>query len=514
MGASTSAKPGGSGGSRLRSIAAAGACLSVAIVPFHAAALGHDRGSATVARSHQAADVPVALLQSTPAQGQDFKQLSGVSWANTAPGNTPGPVIDVDDSKRYQYLWGVGAAVTNSAAFVLSSDLDSEAREQTLRYIFGPPPHNAHLSFVRISIGGSDFNQGGERYSEDDLPPGRTDPKLTHFNLLHDRYMISILQQAMAINPNIRIIATPWTAPEWMKSNDSLTNDDFKGNFLTKYSAAYAQYFVKFIEGYRRAGIPIYAITVQNEPIKVPASHEGMNFPVQEASDFIRSYLRPALREARLNTRIFGLDESYNTRSYLKAELREAGGLSGIAWHCYTGDPDTVVPTFQPLTQVLSECANTLIHSPASDIMIDGIDDGESAGDLWNLALEPDGGPVVRPDTGCPGCQGVLVVDPATHQVTYSHDFYGLGEVGSMIQRGARRIAATRLGRAIVGPKNENRFAAGLDDMAYRNPDGTDVLVVFNSAMQPMPFSVRWRGRSFAYRLPAGATTAFSWRGR
>lgn len=477
--------------SRLRSFAAAGACLSVAIVP-----------------------VPVAVLQSNPTQGQHFASVSGVSLASAANGSTPGSVITVNDTKRYQYLWGVGAAVTNSSAYVLTHDLGSQARAQTLHYIFGPAPAGAHLSFVRISLGGSDFNEGGMRYSEDDVPPGRTDPKLTHFNLSHDRYMIAVLRQALAINPNIRIIASPWTAPEWMKSNDSLTNDKFKGEFLTKYSAAYAQYFVKFIEGYGRAGIPIYAITVQNEPIKVPASHEGMNFPVQQASAFIRSYLRPALRKARLSTRIFGLDESYAAAGYARDELQQAGGLAGIAWHCYTGNPDAVVPTFGPITQVLSECANTLIHSPASDIMIDAIDNGESGGDLWNLALEPDGGPVVPPDTGCPGCQGVLVIDPKTHQVTYSHDFYGLGEVGGLMKRGARRIAATRLGHSIVGPNNQNRFAPALDDMAFRNPDGSDVLVVFNNGSQTEQFSVRWRGRGFNYQLGPGATADFSWSAR
>jgi O-glycosyl hydrolase len=487
-----------------RSLLALATTLAVLVLVVTGPSIGQPGGSPEASLPWPAVEV----IQTDPSHNEYLARLPSLSFSAAAATSPSAPVISVDDTRRFQTLWGVGAAITNSAAWVLTR-ANAQTQRMILDRTFAPPPEGAHYGFVRLPIGGSDFNAGGIRYSEDDMPPGATDPGLAHFNLSHDKHMIRVLQVALRLNPGLRIIASPWSAPGWMKTNDSLDDVGFRGRLLPEYRGAYANYFVKFVEGYRRAGIPVYAITVQNEPINVPASYEGMNVPPGEAGSFIRLYLRPALRAAGLHTRVFGPDESYQQAPYARTEGQAAGGLDGIAWHCYTGNPDTTMPSFRPMTQVVSECSNTLIRSPGSEIMIDAFNGGASAGALWNLALYPDGTPVIEPDTGCPGCHGVINIDPSGHPVTFSNDFYGLGQVGELIEAGARRIAATRLGHFVL--KRGNRFAAGLDDVAFHNPGGGDVLVVYNNAEYAEPFRVKWRKWHLDYTLSAGATVSFEW---
>jgi glucosylceramidase len=296
-----------------------------------------------------------------------------------------------------------------------------------------------------------------------------------------------------------------------MKTNDSLADDGFAGSLKPEYYATYAQYFVKYLRGMAHAGIPIYAITAQNEPVKVPAGYQGMFFPEPAEAYFIRRYLRPALRVAELPTKIYGADESWDQASYAGLENYQAGGLAGIAWHCYTGNPDHVMPTFAYTLQVITECAPSLIRAPIGALIDNIFNDGAAAAALWNIALDPAGGPVVPPNSGCQGCAGLLTIRPAKHTVTYNRAFYQLAQFGHFIEPGARRIAATRLGH-FDDDTSTDRATTGLHDVAIANPDGSNVLVLYNNSTHAQPVKVVWHDMSAIVSIPASATTTLRWR--
>lgn len=474
--------------------------LGSAMVPATRAARRHARAAASPA---------VSLFETGPSAAPGFPQRASLAFT-TAPLGAGTGVIRVDDRRRLQPVYGVGAALTNSAADLIEHGLSARTRAALIASLFAPT--QAGLVFIRISIGGSDFNAGGRRYSEDDLPPGLTDPGLRHFSLRNDRNTIAVLQLALKHDPHLRILASPWSAPAWMKTNHSLTDAQYNGTLLRRYYPSYARYFVKFIQGYLRAGVPIWGLTVQNEPLKVPATYEGMRFAARDEAVFIRDYLAPALRRAHLQTHIFGLDGSWTGAVYARAESRLAPGLAGVAWHCYGGNPDTVMSSFATTVQILSECATSLIRVPVSSLAANMFNDGASAVTLWSMAEDPSGGPVVPPNQSCHGCRGLVVIDPRTGAVTYNEEYYALAQFGRFLRPGARRISATRLGRFSTTAGGDHA-SPGLHDVAFRNPDGTDVLVVYNNDSALRRFAVVWHGRNLVALLPPSWTATLTWHG-
>ena len=224
------------------------------------------------------------------------------------PGGSTNLTISVDPSRSYQTMDGFGASITDSSADVLYR-LDRRNRDATMRRLFSTTEGNG-LSFLRQPMGASDF-VAGDFYTYDDLPPGRTDYDMRRFSIAHDRAQIlPLLRQALALNPRLKVIGSPWSPPAWMKTNRSLIG----GRLIDdpRIYAAYARYFVKFVEGYERAGVPVYAVTVQNEPQnRNPSGYPGMDLPVAQEAKLIVAVGR-AFREARLDTKIFGYDHNWS----------------------------------------------------------------------------------------------------------------------------------------------------------------------------------------------------------
>jgi glucosylceramidase len=203
------------------------------------------------------------------------------------------PVIHVDEAHRYQAIRGFGAAMTDTSAWLLNQ-LPAATRATVMEKLFGAA--GIHLSFIRLPIGASDFTARGVPYSYDDLPPGRSDPGLIRFSIAHDRaYILPALREMLTINPEVQILASLWSAPGWMKANGSLDNLRERGTVLPSAYGALARYFVRFIEAYASAGVPVQAVTPQNEP-GLPTGFPGMSFPEPTEARFIAHYLAPALR--------------------------------------------------------------------------------------------------------------------------------------------------------------------------------------------------------------------------
>ena len=414
------------------------------------------------------------------------------------------PTIDVDEGQQFQQMEGFGAAVTDSSAWLMYTQMSTSQRNDLMKRLFDPV-NGIGINFVRVPMGASDFSVNGP-YSYDDLPPGQSDPTLAKFSIKHDMaYILPLLKQALALNPSLKLVASPWSPPAWMKTNGSMLGT-FNGESGTLISSDYgplAQYFVKFIQAYQAQGVPIYALTPQNEPDFAPDSYPGMLFPAGDESNFIKTYLSPALKQVGLHTRIIPYDHNWDNPDYAKTLLGDPAtnqDIAGIAWHCYVGSPTAMsaIHALYPTKDVYeTECATGAAVTPIStdDLLIQSVQNWAKAVELWNIALEANHGPH---NGGCPDCLGVVTVDPGTGNVVYSNDYYLIGHFSKFVVPGAYHIGGGALGT--------------LSDVAFKNPDGSKVVVVYNDDFLSRTFNVRWNGSQFfSYTLPAGATVTFKW---
>jgi glucosylceramidase len=425
------------------------------------------------------------------------------------------PVIKIDDHARFQKIIGFGGAMTDSSAWLIQDELTAWQRDRILRELFSPT-RGIGLNVTRVPIGASDFTAQGAPYTYDDQPPGQSDPGLEHFSIAHDtRYIIPALTEMLAENPEIRIISTEWSPPAWMKANDQLNDIDAAGTLRAQDYQPLAQYFVKFIQAYQELGVPIWAITPENEPGS-SAQFPSMWLPEPNEAQFITQDLIPALSQARLHPRIYGMDGTKLAYAEGLEQSPAASHLAGMAWHCYgdgsqnMGDFHRSYPTVVNLT---TECSPGIIPYNAAEATLSALNNSASLVQLWNLALEPQGGPVEPPNSGCRGCSGLVVVNPSTHQAKLRLNYYQLGQFSEFIKRGAHRVAATRfVGEFTSAARPHYGVTAGLDDAAFLNPGGLRVLVVYNNSPVERYFAVKWDAQMFQYKLPPKAIVTFTWR--
>ena len=424
-------------------------------------------------------------------------------------------VIRVDDRRRYQRITGFGAAMTDSSAWLLHEQLSPPARAAVLRRLYAA--RGIGLRFARVPMGGSDFTKDGVPYSYADLPPGRSDPALATFSVAHDdAYIVPVLRQVRAIEPRATILATPWSPPGWMKSNGALDNLDNRAQLLPSAFQPLADYFVRFLKAYASRSIRVDAVTPQNEP-GLQSHYPGLNWPEPGQSRWIASNLAPALRAAKLDTRIYGFDYLWSAdpaASRLTAHPAVARAIAGVAWHCYYGNPQAMTRLHQRvprLEQIVTECSPGIAPGPSGELLIASLRNWSSAVMLWNVALDPSGGP--KQEGACRGCGSLVTVDGRSDTVRYTRDYYQLGQASSYIRPGARRIGSNTFVTYNSTTLNHgpNYATAGLDNAAFANPDGSKVLLVFNNSPRSQRFTVKSRGRSFTHRLPSQAMTTFTW---
>jgi glucosylceramidase len=440
-------------------------------------------------------------------------------------GGSDALTITVDPSRRYQTMDGFGASITDSSAHVLAR-LSRPARDAAMRSLFSAD----RLSFLRQPIGASDF-VAGDFYTYDDRPAGRTDYRMRHFSIRHDRKeILPLLRQALRLNPELKVMATPWSPPAWMKTNQSLIG----GRLIDspRIYAAYARYFVKFVRAYERAGVPIYALTVQNEPQnRKPRGYPGTDMPVAQEAKLIEA-LGPALRAAHLRTKLLGYDHNWSEHpddvastppgedpetEYPSDLLSSPAGrwLAGTAMHCYAGDPSRQTELHYKFPDKgiwFTECSGSHGASdPPAQVFGDTLkwharnlvlgvtrNWGKTVVN-WNLALDPSGGPH---NNGCDTCSGVVTVGPG-QTVTENAEYYTLGHLARFVRPGAARIASTSFGTT--------GWNGQIMDVAFRNRDGSTALVVHNENDDPRSFAVAQGGSSFEYTLPGGALATFVW---
>ncbi len=457
----------------------------------------------SASRVHAAGPTVGVWLTTTDGQNTITPQ----SDVNFAPDSgTSDRTIDVNDGQQYQQMLGFGAAITDTSAYLIANKMNATQRNAAMRALFDAN-NGIGVSFVRIPMGSSDFTatpaNAPATYSYDDQPAGQTDPTLANFSINHDLpYIIPTLKQALQTNPSLTFMANPWSAPAWMKSNTSMIGG---GTLNPSAFEPFAQYFVKFIQAYQAQGVPILAITPNNEP-GVASNYSSMIFPAGDETNFIKNNLGPALANANLGSKIWAYDWNWDNTDYASTVLNDASASSyvdGIAWHCYAGIAaamTTVHNAFPAKNQYETECSTgpTGIAGNAIDVAMRSTQNYARTVELWNLALDTNGGP--KMGTGCEGCTGLVTIDQATGNFSYTPNYYQLGQFSKFVPPGAYHIGSNSYG--------------DLEDVAFKNPDGAKVVVVHNNASSPTTFKVRWDGaQSFTYTVPAGGIVTFKWSG-
>lgn len=421
----------------------------------------------------------------------------------SAHSSLPADVV-IDVHKKYQAMIGFGAALTDSSAWLLQNKLNEPQRNALLHELYGPPP-NLNLTMMRLTIGASDFSL--KPYTLDDLPFGQVDPQLQHFNVtsnLHD--VIPTVRKVLSIDPKLRIVASPWSAPAWMKTSESLIG----GDLLEQYESAYADYLVKYLDTYRGYGIPIFALTLQNEPSFIPITYPGMEMTAPTRARIIEQYLGPKLASRGLKTRILEWDHNWSRPGQPLSVLAGPGAaryIDGVAWHCYEGSPyaeGRVHRAYPEKDAYITECSggdwassiNGELLWFSRDLLIAGIRQWARGVMYWNLALDEKHGPHFG---GCSACKGVITIDSRTGAVSRNDEYYALAHFSKFVLPGAVRVGSTATDK-------------GIDNVAFQNAsDGSIVLVMVNSNAEARHVAVAEDQTRFEYTMPPKSVATFVW---
>lgn len=423
-----------------------------------------------------------------------------LAWGPVPEGDL---VITVDPSMRYQEIDGFGAAVTGSSAYLLQR-LPADRRAELLAELFGSD--GLGLSVIRHTMGASDFSLSN--YTYDDTPQNQPDYELRYFSLGPDLdHVIPTLQEIVRINPEIKVLGSPWSAPAWMKEVPTLNGSRLRRE--ERIYATYAQYFVRYVEAMAAHGIPVWAVTVQNEPLHASPTYPTMIMAASEQRDFIKNHLGPAFAERNIGTLIIAYDHNWDRTDYALTVLNDpeaARYVAGTAWHCYAGEPSAMSQVHEARPDkgiYFTECSGGRwstsfrqnLRWNFSNLIIGATRNWARTVLLWNLALDPSDGPT---NGGCLNCRGVITIDPETGRIERNVEYYVLGHASKFVRPGAVRIGS-------------DTYPGRLESVAFQNPDGSIALIVLNGLDRAQTFVLRFGDRGLAYRLPAGSVVTLVW---
>ncbi|MEU5184165.1 ricin-type beta-trefoil lectin domain protein [Streptomyces longwoodensis] len=418
-----------------------------------------------------------------------------------------GENITVDENTRYQTFTGGGASFTDTAAWLMNSSgaLSPATRDATMRKLFSPTD-GIGLSFLRNPMGASDLARSG--YTYDDVPAGQTDPSLAKFSIGHDLAdVVPLTRQALQLNPSLTVMASPWTAPAWMKDSGSLNGGWLKAEDY----GAYASYFVKYLQAYRDQGVPVGYVTAQNEPTCC-SGYPSMSWNGSGLAYFTKSELLPKLQAAGLSTKILAHDwnwdtyDAYAAQTVDDAAVRSHPNFGGIAWHGYGGDiaKQTAVHNQYPGLDAFGteHSGGTWIANQQREDMSNIIDytrNWAKSVTKWSLAVDQNRGPH---NGGCGTCSGLITVhngDGASGTVDYTVEYYTMGHLTKFVRPGAQRIASTA--------------SSAVPNVAWRNPDGSKALIAYNDSASARTVTLNWGGQHATYSLPGKTSATFTWSG-
>lgn len=408
------------------------------------------------------------------------------------------PTVDVDSTVSYQTVDGFGYTLTGGSAYLINR-LPSAQRLALLQELFGSNDNSISVSYLRLSIGASDLSQ--EVFSYDDMPVGQTDPTLANFSLSKDTVdLIPVLKEILLINPNIKLMGSPWSPPVWMKDNGS----SIGGSLQPAYYSVYAQYFVKYIQAMKAKGITIDAITPQNEP-QHGGNNPSMVMSALQQADFIKNHLGPAFHTASLTTKIITWDHNCDNPNYPITVLNDAAAkayVDGSAFHLYNGDisalstvhaahPDKNLYFTEQWTGANGSFDGDLKWH-VKNVIVGSMKNWSKVALEWNLAS--DGGYNPHTPGGCTECKGAITLDGS---LVRNVGYYIIAHASKFVPPGSVRI--------------ESNNAAGIFNAAFKTPDGKKVLVVVNDGAAATIFNIRFKGKIAVATLDAGAVGTYVW---
>lgn len=429
--------------------------------------------------------------QSILLQKQNTVQLFG-STANSFQ------TIDVDETQTFQTIDGFGYTLTGGSVDLINS-LSAIKKQELLQELFGNSENSISISYLRISIGSSDLSSSV--FSYNDLPKGQSDKAQANFSLALDNALILLLKEILLINPNIKIMAVPWSAPTWMKVNYTSVDS----SLFTAYYNSYATYFVKYIKGMQAQGITIDAICPQNEPLN-PNNNPSMNMSSTQQTNFVKK-LGLAFQNAGLTTKIVTYDHNCDVTSYPISILNDPAAypyVDGSAFHLYAGD-------ISALTTVHNAFPNKKVYFTEQWTS----STGDFAGDLkwhlknvvigsmrnwsvnaleWNLANDPTFGP--HTSGGCTMCKGALTIS-GTSTITKNVSYYIIAHASKFVPNGSIRIASNLIGN--------------LSNVAFKTPSGKKVLIVENDGNTTETFNIKYNGQWITTSLDSGSVGTYVW---
>jgi len=445
-----------------------------------------------------------------------LQPMQPVAFSRSSPEDAL-PTIDVDEGRTFQPIEGFGFSLTGGSAYLLAGMAKAE-RADLLRELFGLTAESVGLSCLRLTIGASDL--GRKDFSYWGLRRGTKDPNLAHFNLsAGDREVVPVLQEILQINPTMKFIASPWSAPPWMKSNGSYV----AGRLKPDSYAEYARYFVKYIETMRGHGIHVSAVTPQNEP-QNPKNEPSMVMSAAEQADFIRGYLGPALRGVAPDTEILCWDHNCDGADYPLAVLGDVGArpyVAGVAWHLYNGSPEAMsfVRAHYPDKKVYfteqwvsaKDDFMGALRWHTKNVIIGTLRNWSRTALEWNLASDPRYalhtrlgavgalggvtiGTTIKHHHGAAGHSGGVALAPT---ITRNPGYYLMAHSAKFIRPGSVRVHSSEVDR--------------LPNVACLTPDSRMVMVVLNDGAGARRFRVQHRGAHATLELAPGDVATLRW---
>ena len=424
------------------------------------------------------------------------KQTRGLTFSKEASPSLP--TIELNEKEKFQKIDGFGFTLTGGSATLINS-LPAAEQDALIKELFSKEGNGIGVSYLRVSIGASDMS--ADTFTYNDLPAGETDINQDKFSLAKEmKDYIPVLKKIVAVNPSIKILGSPWSAPTWMKDNNS-----FKGGSLKpEYYKSYATFFVKYIAAMKEQGIMIDAITIQNEPLH-PGNVPSMYMAAPDQANFIKTALGPAFKNAGVKTKIILYDHNADKPEYPISILDDPEArkyVDGSAFHLYAGNISALSKVHDAYPEKGVYFTEQWVGGPgkfpedlkwhASTLIIGATRNWSKNVLEWNLAADPS----YNPHTvgGCTTCLGAITISPA---ITRNVAFYVIGHASKFVSPGSVRIASNVPG--------------GLDNVAFITPEGKTVLIVTNTSNSEQKFNIKSNEKLASAQLPAGAVATYVW---
>ncbi len=420
---------------------------------------------------------------------------SPIEWGDETTSQFPR--ITIDPSTMLQRMDGFGYTLTGGSAMLLSQ-MSAVARGKFLQELFGRGEGEIGVNYLRLSVGASDLDP--EVYSYNDLTQGETDVELSAFSIAHEQtFLLPMLKEILAINPDIKILGSPWSPPVWMKDNGS----SIGGSLQLQYYETYANYLVKYVEAMGNEGVRIDALTIQNEPLH-PGNNPSLLMLAEDQKIFVRDHLGPAFAKTTFDTKLIVYDHNCDRPDYPMTILEDPAArelVDGSAFHLYGGEisaltsvhdayPDKHLYFTEQYTDTNGNFADDFMWH-AKSMHIDAPRNWSKNVLEWNLASDPTAS--IHTPGGCTVCLGAVTIDGDS--ITRNAAYYSVAHSSKWAPDGSTRIAST--------------LPVGLPNVAYLTPSGKTVLVAINEEQSPKTFQVSINNKTTFLTLPAQTVGTF-----